>query len=77
MTPTLEAPDMVVPAEHPELARISWNRDPSRPIPGHEALALYEANWRHVDAAALTTAERGLIDSLAVRHGRGHFLATR
>ena len=69
--------EFVVPAHHPELARLAWNRDPARPIPGQEALALYEANWRHVDVAALTPAERRLIASLADRFGRGHLLTTR
>ena len=68
---------LVVPAHHPELARLAWNRDPARPIPGREALALYEANWRHVDVAALTPAERRLIGDLANRFGHGHLLTTR
>ena len=67
----------VVPARHPELARLAWNRDPARPIPGQEALALYEANWRHVDVAALTPDERRLVADLADRFGHGHLLTTR
>lgn len=74
-----EEPDTtaIVPARYPELARLAWNRDPARPISGAEALSLYEANWRHVDAAALGAEEAALIRALAERYGGGHFLATR
>jgi hypothetical protein len=71
------ATDTVIPAAWPELARLAWNRDPSRPIPGAEAFGLYEANWRHVDRAALTQAERDLIEALAERYGAGHLLTTK
>jgi hypothetical protein len=50
--------DDVVPAQFPELARLVWNRDPRQLIRGEEALALYEANWRHVEVNALTDAAR-------------------
>lgn len=67
----------VVPAHYPELARLAWNRDPAQPITGAEALGLYEANWRHVDVAALSPAEWALIRVLADRFGGGHLLTTR
>jgi hypothetical protein len=67
----------VIPAHYPELAGLAWNRDLGRPMPGREALALYEANWRHVDVGALTGAERELITCLADRFGHGHLLTTR
>lgn len=66
--------ETVIPAHYPQLARLAWNRDPLRPIGGDEALALYEANWRHVNVDALTPPERALIDTLTRRHGAGHFL---
>jgi hypothetical protein len=69
--------DTIIPAAWPELARLAWNRDPARPIPGAEALGLYEANWRHVDRAALTPGERALIQALADRYGGGHLLTTK
>ncbi len=69
--------DTVVPARYAELSRLAWNRDPSRPITGEEALGLYEANWRHVDADALSQDERALIKHLVDRFGSGHLLATR
>ena len=73
----MKTPDAVVPAEYPELARLVWNRDAMRPISGQEALELYEANWRHVDKASLSAAERNLIKALAERFGGGHLLVTR
>jgi len=77
MHAAMQDADTVVPADYPELARLAWNRDPSRPIAGAEALSLYEANWRHVDPTALTAAERALIDTLAARFGGGHLLTTK
>jgi hypothetical protein len=67
----------VIPARYPELARLAWNRDSSRPIDGAEALALYESNWRHIDPASLSAPERALIQALADRFGGGHLLTTK
>jgi len=69
--------DTVIPAQYAELARLAWNRDPSRPISGVEALGLYEANWRHIDDAALSIPERALIKALAERFVAGHLLTTK
>ena len=66
----------VVPAEFPELAMLAWNRNPERPIPGEEALALYERNWRHVDKDHLTLREAELIHELAEEFGNGYLLAS-
>jgi hypothetical protein len=73
----VQAPDTVVPADDPQLAGLARNRDSLRPIPGRDALALYEANWRCVAADALTPVERALIEALADRFGAGHLLATQ
>jgi hypothetical protein len=67
----------VVPAHFPELARLAWNRDLSRPISGEEALGLYEANWRHVEVDALSPREWQLIKELADRFGGGHLLISK
>jgi hypothetical protein len=67
----------VIPAHFPELARLAWNRDISRPISGEEALGLYEANWRHVEASALSPEERELVEELANRFGGGHLLISK
>jgi hypothetical protein len=56
----------------PVLRDITWNRA-DRWIPADEALALYERNWRHVDAAHLGTDEAELIRRLADRFGGGIF----
>lgn len=69
--------ETVVPADYAELARLAWNRDPARAISGEEALGLYEANWRHVDTAALSEAEKALIAALVARFGAGHLLTTK
>jgi len=73
----MEDTDTVVPAQYAELARLVWNRDPSRAISGEEALGLYEANWRHVEVGSLSPRERDLIEALAVRFGGGHLLTTK
>jgi hypothetical protein len=73
----MDGTDTVIPARYPELARLAWNRDPSRAISGEEALALYEANWRHVEISALSPGEQELIDALALRFGAGHLLTTK
>lgn len=65
---------IIIPAEFPELAKLVWNRDPSRPIDPATALALYERNWRFVDRDNLTPAETELLHALAEVHGGGHLL---
>lgn len=67
-------PDMIVPSQYPQLAGIVWNGDPSRPIAGKEAFALYERYWRFVDRDSLTPAERTLIRRLTEEYGAGRFL---
>jgi len=73
----MEDTDTVVPGRYSELARLAWNRDPSRAISGKEALGLYEANWRHVEVGSLSPQERTLIEALAARFGGGHLLTTK
>jgi hypothetical protein len=77
MVSLMNEADTVVPARYAELARLAWNRNPSLPITGQEALGLYEANWRHVDVASLSIQERELITVLADRFGGGHLLTTK
>jgi hypothetical protein len=73
----MDSDTTVIPAHFPELARLAWNRDISRPISGEEALGLYEANWRHVEVSALSAEERQLIKALADRFGGGHLLTSK
>jgi hypothetical protein len=69
--------DTVIPSRYEALARLAWNRDPSRAISGEEAFGLYEANWRHVEILSLSAEERALIEALAKRFGGGHLLTTK
>ena len=73
----MSSTDTVIPARYAELARLAWNRDPSRAISGEEAFSLYEANWRHVAVASLSPQERELIQVLANRFGGGRLLTTK
>lgn len=62
--------DIICIDDYPQLAVLAWNRA-VRDIDGEEALALYEANWRFVDEAAMTAHERVLLDRLVRQYGRG------
>jgi hypothetical protein len=68
--------EMIVPADFPELRTLVWNRDPTRPIAGEEALQIYERNWRFVDASHLTESEAALIERLKRQFGNGVLLTT-
>lgn len=59
---------------YPELRDIAWNRRDAL-IPAREAFQLYERNWRFVDPARLTPAERQLIDRLKSEYGNGELNA--
>ena len=54
----------------PALKELAWNRA-DRWIPAEEALALYERNWRHIEAGRLTAEEADLIERLKARFGGG------
>ena len=69
------ANNLIVPKDFPELQMLAWNRDPARPIERDVAFALYERNWRFIDAQKLTLSEAQLIKDLADEFGRGHVLA--
>lgn len=64
----------VVPEKFPELAKLVWNRDPTRPIDPETAFALYERNWRFVDVDRMTGDEADLLRHLVERYGGGHLL---
>lgn len=57
--------------DYPELRLIAWQRDPDELVDPREALALYEANWRHLQPENMDEAERKLLKRLADRHGAG------
>ena len=68
--------ERIVPERYPQLHRIAWNRRPDEPMDGPTALSIYEREWRHVDAAAMTDGELRLLSRLIKTHGRGAFLPT-
>jgi hypothetical protein len=61
-------------ADYPELRDIAWNRRDAL-IPASEAFQLYERNWRFVDRARLSEAERQLIERLKNEYGNGELNA--
>ena len=71
----LQALESAIPlieiSRYPELKLLGWQRTGQRFIDEGDALALYEANWRFVDAEHLIPREAALIRQLADRHGRG------
>jgi hypothetical protein len=64
------AEELIDVREYPELALLCWNRA-DRFLSAREAFALYERNWRFVDAARLSARERDLVDRLVQRYGNG------
>lgn len=65
--------EMVIDIEAwPALKELAWNRA-DRFIAAPDAFALYERNWRFVDAHVLEDPERALIERLKNRYGAGVF----
>ena len=63
--------ELVLDMEHwPRLRELTWNRK-DRWIPAHEALSLYERNWRFIEGEALGEDEAALIERLKARYGAG------
>lgn len=58
-------------SDFPQLKLIAWSRQPDDLINEDEALALYERNWRYVDAESLSTSERQFIERLVQQYGHG------
>lgn len=61
-------------ADHPQLKRIAWQLGDAATLTPKEALALYERNWRHVDAGAMDERERELVRRLVDALGGGRLL---
>ena len=66
--------DRMIPAEHPGLTSLLWNRDAAVPMTRTDALSVHEANWRHLEEGALSGAERALVQALADGLGGEHLL---
>lgn len=65
---------MIRLADYPQLSMLAWQRPADTLLDDAEALAIYEANWRFVDQAALTSPEAQLIDRLVKEQGAGVLL---
>jgi hypothetical protein len=52
----------------PRLRELAWNRK-DRWIPAHEALSIYERNWRFIEGQPLDKEEAALIKRLKGRYG--------
>jgi transcriptional regulator with XRE-family HTH domain len=68
------APQRILLADHPQLARLAWQVQDATEVTPAEALSLYERNWRHIDQAALSPHERALIHSLLASLGGSRLL---
>jgi|SRR4051812_32542493 len=67
-------PAVIRLANYPELRRIAWQRRRVETVTPKEALALYERNWRHVDAEAMDSRERELVRLLVDALGGSRLL---
>lgn len=61
---------MIQIEKYPQLRLIAWNR-PTGEVSEQEAFAIYERNWRFIDAGSLTEEERQLIERLKADYGNG------
>jgi transcriptional regulator with XRE-family HTH domain len=67
-------PRRIAVAKYPELKRIGWQLGEAATLSAKAALALYERNWRHVDAAGMSEQERALLLRLIETVGGGRLL---
>jgi transcriptional regulator with XRE-family HTH domain len=58
--------------DYPQLRSLAWQVHGTDALTPAEALDLYERNARHLDALALSAAERALLHALRAAFGRGH-----
>lgn len=65
---------MVDVTKFPQLRMLLWNRPGTTKVTEQDALALYEANWRHVDAQHMGKTEKALVDQLTHQFGHGVLL---
>jgi transcriptional regulator with XRE-family HTH domain len=67
-------PESIRLADFPQLKMLAWQLQGVEELTPQEAFSLYERNWRHVDARALTMKEIALIDALTRTLGGGRRL---
>ncbi len=61
-------------ADYPMLREVAWSTDQEVELTPHEAFALYERNWRHIDREAMSRRERDLVERLTKTVGKGVLL---
>ena len=67
-------PERIRLADYPQLKALAWQVQAGEEVTPQEALQLYERNWRHLDASALTAPEVRLIEALTRAIGGGRLL---
>lgn len=67
-------PKKIPISSYKELKRLAWQMKDTQTLTPHEALDLYERNWRHVDFKSMDNRERDLIESLLAAFGRERLL---
>jgi transcriptional regulator with XRE-family HTH domain len=71
---TTRLPKKIRLRDYPQLKKLAWQLHGVEEMEPADALALYERNWRHVDRAALSDREAGLIEALVREFGGGRLL---
>lgn len=56
-------------ADYPGIKELAWQVHGPQELTPREALGIYERNWRHLDPATLSAAERDLVDALRLALG--------
>ncbi|MDB5253920.1 MAG: hypothetical protein JWP27_3089 [Flaviaesturariibacter sp.] len=64
-------PDRIRLDDYPQLKSLAWHLSGVEDVSPQDALALYERNWKHVDARALSANEASLINALSTTLGQG------
>lgn len=72
--PAAPLPERIRLDAYPQLQQLAWQLPGVEDVSPRQALELYERNWRHVDTARLTAAERSLVNALAQAFGAGRLL---
>jgi transcriptional regulator with XRE-family HTH domain len=67
-------PERIALDAYPQLRRLAWQTHAATELTPAEALNLYERHWRHLDPAALSPAERALVQQLVWTVGGGRLL---
>ncbi len=65
---------MIRLVDYAQLRMLAWQRPGNDLLDDAEALALYEANWRHLDPQTMDPQEAALIERLVKEHGGGLLL---